>query len=243
MNKFSSPFYRDTEITSRWKTGRVKIETSDLYIRSSVDILSLAEHTCRQLREQIRSHIMLQPEFLSTLKPLKRITDVQDIVERMYDASDAAQVGPMAAVAGAIAEGTGIACLPLSDEIIIENGGDIWMSVKEPVLISIYSGRSGFNNGLCIKVYPEDTPMGLCTSSGTVGHSLSFGNADSVSILSNNASLADAVATAAGNIVQSENDLIDAADFALSIPGIFGALIIKGDKLAVKGKVEFANNQ
>ncbi|HQO04005.1 MAG TPA: UPF0280 family protein [Spirochaetota bacterium] len=241
MNKFSSPFYRDAVSTARWQTGRVKVETSDLYMRSSADIFTQAEYICRSLRELVRKHIKHQPEFLSSLSPVKRIDGVPDIISRMYNASEAAQLGPMAAIAGAIAEGTGIACLQDTEEIIIENGGDIWLSVKEPVVISIYAGRSGFGNDVFIKVYPEDTPLGVCTSSGTVGHSISFGKADSVTILSRDASLADAVATAACNMIQSDEDLAVAVDYALSVPEITGALVIKGNKLAAKGKIELYN--
>jgi ApbE superfamily uncharacterized protein (UPF0280 family) len=238
MNKFSSPFYRDTISTARWQTGRVKIETSDLYIRSSTDIFSQAECICRSLRELVRKHIIHQPDFLSSLSPLKRIEGVPDIIARMYKASEAAQVGPMAAIAGAIAEGTGIACLHDTEEIIIENGGDIWLSVKEPVVVSIYAGQSGFGNEVFLKIYPDDTPLGVCTSSGTVGHSISFGKADSVTILSHDASLADAIATATCNMVQTDEDITAAVDYAVSVPEITGALVIKGKKLAAKGKVE-----
>ncbi|HPJ37809.1 MAG TPA: UPF0280 family protein [Spirochaetota bacterium] len=242
MNRFSFPFYRDTVDTLRWKTSRVQVESSDLYIRSTSDICTYAEHACRSLREIIRNHITIQPDFLSSLTPLKRIHDVPDIIFSMYTASEGAQVGPMASVAGAIAEFTGRICKVHSEEIIIENGGDIWLSIKEPVLISIYSGRSDFKNGLYLRILPEDTPMGICTSSGTVGHSLSFGKAESVSILSRDTSLADAVATAACNMVQTEDYIQRAVEYSLSVQGITGAVIIKGNKLAAMGNVEFVDH-
>lgn len=101
--------------------------------------------------------------------------------------------------------------------------------------VGIYAGRSPFNGRLAIEIKPEDTPIGICTSSGTVGPSLSFGHADAVVIIAQSAVLADACATAVGNLIQSDSDIDRGVKFAQKIEGITGVLIIKGEKIGVWG--------
>ncbi|MBU1869377.1 MAG: UPF0280 family protein [Candidatus Omnitrophica bacterium] len=153
----------------------------------------------------------------------------------------AVNVGPMATVAGAIAELLGRELLKAGyKDVIVENGGDIFMSSRKSRLIGIYSGRSKLWNKLKLKINPKDMPIAVCTSSGTMGHSLSFGAADSVVIISKSAALSDAVATSVCNRVQSRKDLQPALDFAKSIKGVLGCVIIFKSYLASWGKVEFA---
>ena len=134
----------------------------------------------------------------------------------------------MAAVAGAIAEAVGEALLPASPELIIENGGDIFLASSRPRRVGLYAGRSPFSGRLGLRIDPTLTPLGICTSSGTVGHALSFGEADAVVVLSPDAALADAVATAAGNLVKSKDHIPRAIEFAAGIEGIIGILIVCG---------------
>jgi len=124
--------------------------------------------------------------------------------------------------------------------VIVENGGDIFLKITKVRKIGIYSGRLKLWRGLKLSIKPKDTPLGICTSSGTVGHSLSFGCADSVVILSRNVSLADAVATATCNRIKSKQDLEAALAFAKSIKGILGAAIIVKNNLISWGKIAFA---
>ncbi len=241
MNRFAEPFYREYAQTGRWKAFRVKIETSDLYIRADNDCAELAHAVLTELRAEIRDHIKRQDTFLPSLKPVKRLPGVPLIIDRMYEAGERAGTGPMAAVAGAIAECVGSSLMECSREVIVENGGDNWLSLKNPAAVSIYAGRSPFSGRVGILLGPEETPCGICTSSGRVGHSISFGKADAVTIVAADAALADAVATQTCNMVQTEDDLNDALDFALSVEGIKGAVIIYRDKLAVRGSVKLVD--
>ncbi len=126
------------------------------------------------------------------------------IVKTMAEAAEKAGVGPMAAVAGAIAEYVGRELLPFSREVIVENGGDIFLKTQKTRSIGIYAGESSpFTGKLALRIEPKDTPLGICTSAGTVGHSLSFGKCDAAILVSPSASLADAAATAVGNLIQS----------------------------------------
>jgi ApbE superfamily uncharacterized protein (UPF0280 family) len=158
----------------------------------------------------------------------------------MSISSKKANVGPMAGIAGAIAEFLGKDLLKKGyRDVIIENGGDIFLKTTKTRAIAIYTGRSKLFNNLRLKIKPQDTPMGICTSSGTIGHSLSFGCADSVIILSKSTTLADAVATATGNLVKTRQDLKMALGFARSIRGVLGIVIIIKDNLISWGRVEF----
>ncbi len=198
------------------------------------------EERIRQYRWDIENYISKDRRFLVTLKPVAVELTAPSIIKAMAEAGRVANVGPMATVAGAIAEYIGKDLLRAGyKDVIIENGGDIFLKSRSMRAIGIYAGRSKLWNTLRIKIKPKDTPMGVCTSSGTVGHSLSFGFADSVIILSKNAAIADAVATATGNMVKSKKDLQRAVDFARSIKGILGVVIILKNNMISWGKVEF----
>jgi ApbE superfamily uncharacterized protein (UPF0280 family) len=146
----------------------------------------------------------------------------------------------MAAVAGAISEMTANELLKYSGEVIVENGGDIFLSTKTTRTVGIYAGNSPLSNKLTIEIEPGKSPLGICTSSGTVGHSLSFGKADAAVIISKDTFLADAAATAVGNRVRTPDDIENALAFAASIQGVVGALIIIGDKLGVWGDIKLS---
>ena len=239
--KYSNRFYRDFSDTLRWQSFRVKVETTDLLIKAKSDLSDDVERITRKLRSEIRGHIKRQDCFLSALNPVDRYQEIPEIIEKMYLASEKANIGPMAAVAGAVAESVGESLLDLSEEIIVENGGDIYLKLVKPVIISIFAGDSAFSNKIGIKIYSQNTPLGICTSSGSVGHSLSFGRADAATIISKNTALADAVATGACNMIKSENDLSSAIEYAMNISEILGAIIIYRDKMAAKGEIEFVN--
>ena len=143
----------------------------------------------------------------------------------------------MAAVAGAIAEFVGQELLKFSPEVIVENGGDIFLKITKERLVGVHAGTSPYTGKIALKIAAADTPLGVCTSSGTVGHSLSFGKADAAIVLAPSAALADAAATAIGNIVKAESDIPQAIDFARGIAGLVGVAVIINDKMGVWGKV------
>jgi len=190
-------------------------------------------------REQIETYGRANPTFIRSLTPVEPRPYAPDLVRAMCRAASLAGVGPMAAVAGAISEAVGRDMLDhwYTREIIIENGGDIFMKTDSPRKVGIYAGASPLSQTFAVEIRPEDTPLGICTSAGSVGHSLSFGKADAAVILCRDAALADAVATATANRVQREKDLAEAVEFAMGIDGILGAIAIMGDKMAAAGDV------
>jgi len=189
-------------------------------------------------RTLLQSYIERDPEFFTTLKPHKLLADPPAIAAEMAKAAVYAGTGPMAAVAGAFAEYVGKMLARKSKEVIVENGGDIFIKTSRKRHIGIFAGPSPLSNKVAIEIQPFQSPLAVCTSSGTVGHSYSEGNADAAVVLSSSGALADAVATAMANRVKKEEDLQKAVDFATSVPGISGALVIKGNMLAASGDIK-----
>jgi len=192
------------------------------------------------VRAQLEHYIAANQLFLTTLEPFEPGPDAPVIARAMAGAAAAAGIGPMSAVAGALAQQVGSYLAKRCREVIVENGGDIYLRSSQTRKIGVFAGPSPFTNKLALEIEPHHTPLGICTSSGTVGHSLSFGCADAAIILAPSAILADAVATATGNRVQDESDLKAAVEFAMNIPSVTGALAIKNDKLAAAGAVKLA---
>jgi len=221
----------------------VTVYESDLEIFAKRNLEKEARTLLIKYRNDIQKYIDAHPEFLTSLVPLKAQDDAPEIVKHMCLAAEAVGVGPMAAVAGAISQYVGMALDRYTDEIIIENGGDIYMKNKTDKHILIYAGNSPLSNKVALLIPGENKSVGICTSSGTVGHSLSFGKADAAVIISEDALLADAAATAVCNMVKSVGDIKQSIDFAKSIPGIDGVVVIIKDKLGAWGKITFVDPQ
>ncbi|MHB8841294.1 MAG: UPF0280 family protein [Candidatus Aquicultor sp.] len=232
-------FYRNEVLAKDLFTFEVRVNETDLFICANNDLTAVAYELVRLYRGQIEDFIAKYPIFLKTFVPVEVPKDAPDIVKSMAGAAKLAEVGPMAAVAGAIAEYVGLGLLAYSDEVIVENGGDIFIKTGMERKIGIFAGTSPLSNKLAVQLMPEDTPLGICTSSGKVGHSVSFGQSDAVVILSKNTSLADATATKVGNLIHSKNDIKQAIEFAQDVQGVEGAIIIVDDALGGWGKFEF----
>jgi len=216
----------------------VVAKQTDLYIRARRNLKSKALTSLLKHRASLERYIEHHPLFLTTLKPYQAEKDAPVIVKEMAKASQIAGVGPMAAVAGAMAEAVGRDLLPLSPEVIVENGGDIFLKILQKRLVGIYAGQSPFTGKIALEITPRETPLGICTSSATIGHSLSLGSADAVTVISPSAPIADAIATAIGNMVKDTEDIPKAMEKAQKIKGLQGIVIIKGDKIGIWGKMK-----
>ncbi len=226
-----------------WITGKdlvaftVTVKETDLYVRARQNLQSKAFRIVHKYREQLERYISRHPAFATSLIPLTVTADAPVMVRAMIEATAKAGVGPMASVAGAIAEYVGTELLDYSPEVIVENGGDTYIRSLERRVVGIYTGDSPFTGQLGIQIEPDDTPLGICTSSGTVGHSLSLGHADAAIVLSPSATLADAAATAVGNAVQHADDIPQALEVGQRIEGVTGLIVVKDDKIGCWGKV------
>lgn len=232
-------FYRSQHRSKDLVSFSVMVKETDLFISAHSVLEKEAEESIKRYRIPLEEYIKKNPEFLISLEPLPIEEDMPLVCKLMAEASSKAGVGPMAAVAGVLAELVGKDLLKFSPEVIVENGGDIFIKTDKPRHIGIYAGEeSPFKDKLAIEISPEDSPIGVCTSSGTIGHSLSFGKADSVTVLAKDTGLSDSAATAIGNLVKTADDFPGAIELAKRITGLNGVILVKGDKFSIWGRVK-----
>jgi len=220
-------------------TFQVVIEESDLWIAAHQDLSSMAAAEIRRLRGQIQAWAELHPEFYPALTPLPCPQRAPAIVRRMYRAAEAVGVGPMAAVAGAIAQAVAEALHQESPEVLVENGGDNYLISRTERVVGILDDpAAGIHLGL--RLTPKDFPCALCASSAHIGHSLSFGDADLVVVRAADAALADAAATALANRVHSPRHVHRTLALAQAWEaiGIEGVLVRCGDVFGAWGNLE-----
>ena len=216
---------------------QVEIKESNLFVLASRKLPKQTEETLVWCRKDIEQYIYRNPVFRTTFKPFPLEEGMPPIVRTMAEAGREAGVGPMATVAGAIAEFVGKELLNYCDQVIVENGGDIFMKVKRRRTVGIYAGDSPLSKRIALQIEPQDTPLGICCSAGTFGHSQSLGTADAVIILSPFTALADAVATAVGNLVKDEASIQKGLEFVRKIPFTRGGVIVKEKKMGAWGRL------
>jgi ApbE superfamily uncharacterized protein (UPF0280 family) len=217
---------------------RVTVKESDLCVHTDPPLEKLAGELLLQYRGYIENYISANPEFARTLKPWHISGPTPKIIRDMAEAGKKAGVGPMAAVAGTVAEYVGRELLKHSPEVIVENGGDIFLKTDTPMTLAIYAAQSPLSLKVGLRINAVEKAQAVCTSSGTVGHSLSLGKADAVCAVSGSCALADAAATAIGNHVKSESHIQGAIEFGKKIDGLRGLVVIIGDKIGMWGDIE-----
>ncbi|SPF31422.1 conserved hypothetical protein [Syntrophobacter sp. SbD1] len=233
-------FYRyQHQAPKGWKSFQVKYRETDLWVRARLNLEKQAMEAALNCRLQLEHYIASHGEFLHSLAPLPDDPLAPPIVRRMLKAAIIAGVGPMASVAGAVAQAVGVCLEQFSDSVIVENGGDCYLNMKQETTVGIFAGpNSPFAGKIAVRLGPERFPLGICTSSGTIGHSLSFGKADAVTVISPDAALADAAATRIGNIVKSPADIDKALELAPTIPSVEAVLVLIKDKMGIWGNLE-----
>ncbi len=236
--EFQKRVYRNLLSSEDRVAFRVAVQETDLYVQASKPLEDITRELILKHRGYIEKYIEKHPEFLDTLKPWRVHGPAPIIICDMVSAGQKAGVGPMAAVAGAIAEHVGADLLKYTDEVVVENGGDIFLKTEDPVTMGIFAGTSplSMRMGLCIK--SKEKPVGVCTSSGTVGHSLSLGKADAICVVSDSCPLADAAATSIGNRLKSKDHIGTAIDFGKTIDGVNGIVVIVGEAVGIWGDLE-----
>ncbi len=216
----------------------ITVKETNLNIQAQTDLSNQAIRATLKHRQYIETHILQNPKFATALSPLPPPGIAPAIVMDMIAAAQSANVGPMAAVAGAMAEYVGQDLLNLSNEVVVENGGDIFIKSDTETVFSIYAGDSPLSMTTGILVEKQNKPFAMCTSSGTLGHSKSFGRADAVSVVAASCSLADAAATALCNRVKKECDVEKAITLGKQIQGVQGIVIIKGKLIGLWGDLK-----
>jgi ApbE superfamily uncharacterized protein (UPF0280 family) len=231
-------FYRKRVEADNTTTFRVVVKETDLWVHADRDYTDKVRETVLQQRRYIEGTIRQHPDFAQALAPWHCGDLLPPIVAEMIRAGESAGVGPMASVAGAIAEQVGKSLLLHSRQAVVENGGDVFVSTVNPVVTGIYAGRSPLSLKIGIRVSGKSRSIGVCTSSGTVGHSLSLGRADAVTVVAPSCALADAAATSTANRIRSRTDIEDAIDFARAIESVEAVVIILGKRIGAWGNLE-----
>jgi uncharacterized protein len=241
--------YRSLVSSPGLTTFQVMVKETDLLITAPRDLSAEARTSILTHRRYIEDRIHQNREFLDSLNPLPldSVADelAPEIIKEMLAAAWQAGTGPMAAVAGALAHRVGRDLLAALDdeagEVIVENGGDLFLSTGREVTVSVYAGDSPLSKKIGLKIPPSSQPAGLSTSSGTVGHSLSFGKADAAVVLSNDPARSDALATALGNRVGSIQDIKSALTWLSRKEGVEGGLVIVEGEFGAWGELELVS--
>ncbi len=250
--KFVKRAYRELMAAEDLTFFQVKVEQTDLFI--GIGGFSQNESETRlckleklkkcvtdkivECRHEIERYIKKRPEFLTSLEPIQEKMPCTIIIQQMLQATQIAEVGPMASVAGTIAQEVGLLLSVYCQEVIVENGGDIWLFGSKKRVVDVFAGDSLLNGKIKLCIYPNNESIGLCTSSGTIGHSLSFGKTDAVTVKAKSAILADAVATSLGNKISKKEDMDKALNWACSLPGVKGVLVIIENCIGLQGDME-----
>ena len=238
--------YRERSYRSRFSNDErrwfcVKFLESDLWIgvdsgsyRASMEADTYAMLV--DLRRQMDAYLLMDPQYKTALTPYNAGLEAPNILKEMSRVSHKTGIGPMSAVAGAVAKK--VAEFLGTKEVIVENGGDIYAQAASDMDISVFAGQSPLSEKIGLHIPAADFPLGICTSSGTVGPSLSLGRADAVMIVCKDVMLADSYATAMANRIKTVNDLQSVIDRISDIPDILGAIAVKDDRMAITGCYE-----
>ncbi len=217
----------------------VTVKETDLYIRARRHLEAEALASVLRHRTPLEEYISRHPDFLHTLKPIAVDEAAPSIVKEMALAAEKVGVGPMAAVAGAIAEAVGRDLLAFTSEVIVENGGDIHLRSGRERRVGVFAGDSPWSGRLAIKVKPTPPEgVGVCTSSATVGPSYSAGVADCALVIAESAALADASASTLGNRAKGPERIEEALEAVAGIKGVVACLLIIGERLGARGDLE-----
>ena len=238
--------YRNRMNLQRFRGFRVVVGESDLWVGVSPEsydpeMAPSIEAFMRGLRDDLQNYILSFPVFRDTFDPLPVLENDPDIVVKMKNAAIIAGTGPMAAVAGMVAQETG---LFLSGkfhpgEYVIENGGDIYAAVKDPVILAIDAGGNKKFSDIGLLLTPDMSPSGICTSSGMFGHSVSLGKADSVTVVCPSACDADALATGVANQIQSSADIRGVVERTFN-GNMYSLVCIKDEQIGIRGRIQIA---
>lgn len=187
-------------------------------------------------RKILEDYIEKHPDFQTSLTPVELLYNAPEIVSRMHNASLLTGLGPMASVAGCIAQMSAEALIAKGyKNVIVENGGDIYISMDRSIVVGLYAGTDSFADKLAFKINEDYLPVAICSSSSKMGHSKSFGDCDLASVFAKDAALADSAATMACNLVKTEDDIESVLNKTMGIKGISGVLLIKDKKIGLQG--------
>ncbi len=215
---------------------RVVQAQTDLMIYAERDLSHVASAEVERLRQDLESYLAGHPRFAESFVPVPVDAAAPGIARGMAHAAELAGVGPMAAVAGTFAEAVGRALLPFSQNVIVENGGDVWISGCEDRTVAIWSGDDAVPS-VGVALSAAGMPCAVATSSGTIGHSVSLGCACAATVIADDGALADAAASAVGNRVHGPGDVERALAAGIRMPGVRGVVVVVDGHIGARGEV------
>ena len=230
--------YRNLVEASQLLPYRVVVKETDLMVYTETKLIDETKELVLEQRAYVEAFIKSHPDFSRALIPWQLDGPAPGIIANMVKAGRNAGVGPMAAIAGAIAEQVGFGLLKLTDQVIIENGGDVFIKSNSSVTVGIFAGNSPLSLRLGIRLKSKGNPNAVCTSSGTIGHSLSLGKADAVCVVAESCSIADAAATSIGNLINSPADIENAISVGREFEKLSGIVVIVDEKIGMWGDLE-----
>lgn len=236
---YEERFYRNSAFSKF--TIEVSYKESDLLISTAKEI---EQEVCHQILkkyyEEIEQYVKKTPAFLTSLSPLEVDNNAPAIVKEMMRVSWITKIGPFSSVAGAIALYVGKEILTYSDEVIIENGGDIFLKINEDKKLGIYLGENSQMQNLSLRIKSRKHPFGIASSSSSFGHSLNFGGAQLVTVIAKDAVIADGFATSLSNRIKKDRDIVEVLEFVKMDPFLEGIFIYFEEKMFLWGALELA---
>lgn len=237
--------YRKEMNTGRFKSFTAGYKDTDLWIgvdpgSYKEELKEFSRNRIKEYRIKLENYILQDPFFAESLVPVELKPDAPEIARIMAEASQKAGIGPLSAVAGTFAECLGKDLIKHYElkEVVIENGGDIFLKLKDEMVLSVYAGTSPLSGKVGIKLPRLNTFAGVCTSAGRVGPSLSLGNADAVMVVCESAPLADSWATSIGNRIKSAKDIGPVLIETEKYPDILSVLAICEGNIGIRGKFD-----
>jgi ApbE superfamily uncharacterized protein (UPF0280 family) len=236
--RYTQRFYRQWMRSTGLERFRIVRGQSDLLILCDRDLRGLALEALGAVRGLIEGHIARDAGFAAALTPHPVSRDAPDVVRAMAGSARRWNVGPMAGVAGAVAQAVGLRLLEECETVIVENGGDVFVRSARPVLMRLYAGEgSPFSDRIGFEV-DASRGLGVCTSSSTVGPSLSLGRADAVVAIADDAIEADVAATALANRIQRPGDVDGVVGGQEDGGPLRGLIACAGDRIGLWGDLE-----
>lgn len=231
------------------KTYRIHFiekESDVTIISDSKKAISRAKKEFFHQREVLEKYLANHKKFLTSFTPVEANSD-QEIIKIMSNASYQFDVGPMAAVAGALAD-LMLKMMKQKDDsffkpakvALVENGGEIAIDSEQSMRIALYAGYNELSSNIGFLIEKYDCPIGVATSSATIGHAISLGEADAVTIFAKNATIADAAATKIANLVKGkdiEESIKKGLDAVDDLIDVRGAFISRENKIGKTGNI------
>ncbi len=230
--------YRDSLRYKEKYNWRILYKYSDIFVSCDKDIIIKLERLIREIYNLLESFMKEEQSFQKSLSPLKIKQQFPPVIKRMCHKAAIFNVGPMAAVAGAVCDYIAAGLDKYCRRLIIENGGDVFIKSNKDVDVGVYLKNKNFMNKIYLKIRAKYMPCGVCSSSGVFGHSLSMGKSDLVTVLSKSTISADAAATAIANKIIKPADIDNTIEHYKGIKDITGILIIKDDRFGIWGNIE-----